>query len=119
MTRVEVGPADAFGPGERRIVEVGQREIGVFNVDGELHAMLNRCAHQGGPVCTGKLLPGTAAEYVEPGRRVEEHFTDELVVKCPWHGWEYRLNSGELVEGGLALPTYDVVVEDGTVYVEL
>ena len=47
---------DEIPPGGRKIVEVAGRTIGVFNVDGEFFALLNRCPHQGGPLCTGNTL---------------------------------------------------------------
>ena len=38
-------------PGARRIVEIGRRSIGVFNVNGKLYALRNACPHQGAPLC--------------------------------------------------------------------
>lgn len=119
MTRIAVGPADELQPGDRAIVDTDRGEVGVFNVDGEYYALLNTCLHQRGPVCTGKVLPLTTGEYVGLGERVEERFADEAVVKCPWHGWEYRLDSGDLVGGNVSLPRFDVVVENDTIFVEV
>jgi len=39
--RIEVGDVEEFEPGDRQIVEVRGVEVGVFNVDGEFHAILN------------------------------------------------------------------------------
>ena len=118
--RIEVCPAETFDPGERRIVETDAFEIGVFNLDGEYHALLNNCLHQNGPVCEGGVVPKIVGEFSEPGERVEERFADEQVIKCPWHGWEYEIETGRLLDDeGTALPTFEVAVEDGTVYVEL
>ena len=39
--RVEVCPVSAFEGTDRQIVEVRGVEVGVFNVDGEFHAILN------------------------------------------------------------------------------
>ena len=50
---VRVAAADEIPPGERKIVEIGGRSIGVFNVAGEYFALRNRCPHQGGPLCEG------------------------------------------------------------------
>ncbi|MBO0705932.1 MAG: Rieske 2Fe-2S domain-containing protein, partial [Candidatus Dormibacteraeota bacterium] len=46
--RYVVAPVEDLPPGERRIVEIDRRSIGVFNVDGRLFALRNRCPHQGG-----------------------------------------------------------------------
>ena len=42
-------------PGERRIVEIEGRSIGVFNVDGRFYALHNGCPHKGGPLCEGRV----------------------------------------------------------------
>lgn len=119
--RVFVAETAALEPGERKIVDAGETSIGVFNVDGEFYALENRCAHQGGPVCTGKQQGAIVGEFVGPGERVEERFDDEApVIACPWHGYEYELETGTHVgTDSCSIPTYDVVVDGGNVYVEL
>ncbi len=46
-----VGKVSDFAEGNRRIVFVGDHEIGVFREEGEFHAYSNYCLHQGGPAC--------------------------------------------------------------------
>ena len=53
--RYVVGTVDDIPPGSRKVILVNGREIGVFNVNGEYFAVLNRCPHQGGPLCSGRL----------------------------------------------------------------
>ena len=43
-------------PGERLIVDIAGRSIGVFNVDGRFYALRNSCPHQGGPLCLGRTV---------------------------------------------------------------
>lgn len=119
--RIEVANAESFPPGERRIVETDHGiSIGVFNVDGEYHAILNKCLHQNGPLCEGGLEPEIVAEWAGPGNRVDEDYGDNFVVKCPWHGWEYDLETGQLLhDEEISVPVFDVAVHDGTVYIEL
>jgi nitrite reductase/ring-hydroxylating ferredoxin subunit len=120
MTRVYVDRESDFPPGAKRIVDTNRGEIGVFNVDGEYYALPNTCAHQGGPLCEGTVLDDVTAEHAGTGERVREQFTDEKVIKCPWHGWEYYLDSGDLAgDDQISLPNYDVVVDDGDVFVKL
>lgn len=120
MTRVRVAEAAAFEPGAKRIIDTNRGEIGVFNVDGDYYAISNTCAHQGGPLCEGAVLEDVTAEFEGVGERVTETFTEEKVVKCPWHGWEYHLDSGDLAgDDKVSLPTYAVVEEDGEIFVEL
>jgi Rieske [2Fe-2S] domain len=54
--RVVVAPVSGFGDGERRIVYVGGRSIGVFRVGKRFYGIRNRCPHQGGPLCLGHVL---------------------------------------------------------------
>ena len=59
--RYRVCTTEELQPGERKIVDAGGRSIGVFNVGGSYHALLNLCPHQRGPLClgqvTGTMLP--------------------------------------------------------------
>ena len=45
-----------FKDGERRIVFVGDNEIGVFRHEGDFYAYSNFCLHQGGPACEGLTI---------------------------------------------------------------
>lgn len=111
MTRVLIAPVRDFPSGERRIVEVGGRSIGVFRVGENFFGLRNRCPHQGGPLCLGHLLGNAVADV--PGRaRISE---DPLRIACPWHGWEYDLDSGQSFMGGTApgVRSYGVGLEVG------
>lgn len=86
-----IGSVDEIPSGGRKIVQVGRRSIGIFNVDGEFFALRNRCPHQGGPLCQGKLwgvlAAGAPGEFkFEPRREM---------ITCPWHGWEFHLRTGQ------------------------
>jgi nitrite reductase/ring-hydroxylating ferredoxin subunit len=91
--RFEICPAAEFDAGERQIVTLDGFSVGVFNVDGEYYAMKNDCPHQRAPLCEGKLGGTTQSDspgeydWVRPGQ----------VVRCPWHGWEFDVTSGESV----------------------
>lgn len=119
--RLRVAEEASFEPGERHIIETDGGSIGVFNVDGEYYAVANRCAHQGGPVCTGKQQGALEAEFTGPGERVREAFSDDVpAIACPWHGWEYDLRTGAHIgDDDYAIPTFGTVVEDGVVFVEI
>ena len=107
--QIAIGKAD-LQPGERRIVEVNGRQIGVFNVAGEYFALHNRCPHRGGNLCegpvTGTTLPGETAEFTYG--RVGE------IVRCAWHGWEFEIRSGQcLADSRMRARRYPVTVADG------
>jgi nitrite reductase/ring-hydroxylating ferredoxin subunit len=93
--RMVVGPLSEFPPGERRIVEAGARSIGVFRVGDRFYGIRNRCPHQGGPLCRGHVLGDAVADG--PGRASVS--SDPLRIACPWHGWEYDLDSGQSFMG--------------------
>lgn len=118
--RVHVGPADELDPGDRTFVELDGRSIGVLNVDGTYYAAGNHCPHRGGPVCTGSVRGTLEADWPGPGERMDEYYGDDPAIACPWHGWEFDLETGvHLGDSDYAIPTYDVVVEDGELFVEL
>ena len=110
-----IGAAD-WQLGERRIVEVDGKRIGVFNVDGNYYALHNRCPHMAGNLCegpvTGTTMPTDEFEFVY-GREGE-------IVRCAWHGWEFEIASGQcLVDDRTRARTYPVTVEDGQVVVHI
>jgi nitrite reductase (NADH) small subunit len=118
--RIHVASEEEFEDGDRRIVSIGDDSIGVFNIDGEYFALKNECPHQGGPVCTGRVGGELVAEYRDPGKRVKERISNNPVVACPWHGWEYDVETGtHLGDDSIRLPTYTVVVKDNEVYIEV
>ena len=89
--RYVVAEAGEIAPGERKIVTVAGRSIGVFNVAGELFALRNRCPHQGGALCEGQLWG--VLESPAPGQY--RYRASREVVACPWHGWEFHLRTGQ------------------------
>lgn len=118
--RLEVCPIQDLPEGERIIVEAGRASIGVFNIEGEYYAIANTCRHQQGPLCEGEVSPIIEAEYTEPGTHVDEYYSDEHMVVCPWHQWAYSLESGEHVgDSDISVPTYDVVEDDDMLYIDL
>lgn len=116
--RTRVCAADDLEPGDSKLADVAGREVAVFNVDGEFYALSNRCPHRGGPLCEGDVVPALVGEWPGTGERIERRVTGDPTVTCPWHGWEFDLDTGEhLGDDSIAVPTYEVVVEGETVYV--
>jgi len=137
MTRHVVCAAAELKPGEKKLVTVKGREIGVFNVNGAYYALANRCPHAGGPMCEGRIVP-----LVAPGRPGEYKLTrNNEFLRCPWHGWEFEISTGqswcdpetlkvrkfnvsvehgnELVKGPYVAETFSVTVEQDYVVVDL
>ena len=54
------------------------RWVALFNVDGTYHAIDAICLHRGGPLADGML--------------------SDCIVTCPWHGWQFDITTGVLVQ---------------------
>ena len=82
-----------IAPGERKLVTVDGKQIGIFNVGGQFFALLNYCPHYGGALCrgpiTGTTLPTNEFKFV--------YGHEGSVLRCAWHGWEFDIPSGELL----------------------
>ena len=86
-----VAEASEIESGGRKIVTVAGRSIGVFNLDGEFFALRNRCPHQGGKLCEGKLWGVIRSD--RPGDF--EYRPSREILCCPWHGWEFHVRTGQ------------------------
>jgi nitrite reductase/ring-hydroxylating ferredoxin subunit len=53
---VFVAKVTDFPDGDRKIVQHGTHDIGVFHWEGEFYAYSNLCLHQGGPACEGLIM---------------------------------------------------------------
>ena len=101
-------------PDARMLVEHGRRRVALFNVGGRLHAVSARCPHHGGPLCHGRIggtrVPSDPARY--------EWGMPDRVLTCPWHGWQFDLETGAaLFDPAVGVPVYPVAVEHGEVVV--
>ena len=116
MARYVVAAVGEIPPGGRKIVEVAERAVGIFNVGGEFFALRNRCPHQGGPVCEGRL-----AGFIESSGPGEYRYSRAgEILRCPWHGWEFDVKNGQswYDPARPRLRRYAVSVEDGATLVE-
>jgi nitrite reductase/ring-hydroxylating ferredoxin subunit len=115
---IVVAEASEFPPGTHRLIEIGKRKIGIFNVGGKFYGLPNLCPHQLGPLCTGKVS-GTMDANQESNFRLEWVMEGE-VVTCPWHGLEYHIPTGQcLAYKEIRLRTYEVWVDGGMVKIRL
>jgi len=99
----------------RVVARIAGRELGVVVLEagGELRAIRNRCPHHGAPLCLGRVqerLTGTPGSYVRSGR---------LTLRCPWHGWEFDLETGVCPDDeSMRAAVYPVRVDAGRVLVQ-
>jgi nitrite reductase/ring-hydroxylating ferredoxin subunit len=119
MAEQLVGKASEFKDGDRRIIFVGDREIGLFRHEGQFFAYSNYCLHQGGPACEG-LTIAKVEEHIMPDKTSRGlYFSEsEMHFVCPWHGYEYDMLTGECVaDRKLKLRKYPVVQKGDDIYV--
>jgi nitrite reductase/ring-hydroxylating ferredoxin subunit/DMSO/TMAO reductase YedYZ heme-binding membrane subunit len=73
---LDVGSVDDVPDCRAKVVcPPGQERVAVFRHGNCLSAVTNVCAHQRGPLGEGKIVDGC--------------------ITCPWHGWEYRPETGQ------------------------
>lgn len=106
-----VARVDEIPPGARKIVEVSGRSIGIFNLGGEFFALRNRCPHQGGPLCEGRVWGALEAD--RPGEL--RYSRGGEILACIWHGWEFEIRTGQswCDPARLRVRQYQVEVESG------
>jgi nitrite reductase (NADH) small subunit len=75
MTWVRVATTAELADNSALEVLVGGEVVAIFRTNNRLFAIDGICAHQGGPLARGKV--------------------SEDCVTCPWHGWRYKLESGD------------------------
>lgn len=106
--------------GARAVVEIDGTEVGIFRVSGELYAYENYCAHAGGPACQGMIINRVVERLDERQQSLGDHFSDDLHVVCPWHGYEYNLRTGaHPVDPNIQLRSFPIYEREGEVIVEL
>ncbi len=100
---IEVCALQELQPGEMRLVELEDLEIGVFNCGGNLYAIEDRCSHDDGPLAEG------------------EFDADNCTVECPRHGSLFDLKTGKPLTLPAYTPvdTFPVIIEDETIKLEV
>jgi 3-phenylpropionate/trans-cinnamate dioxygenase ferredoxin subunit len=100
---IEICRVDELPAGAKRIVEWEDLEIGVFNCNGEILAIEDRCSHDNGTLAEGELDEGACT------------------VECPRHGSIFDLRTGtpRSLPAYVPVDTFPVLVEDDIVKLEV
>jgi 3-phenylpropionate/trans-cinnamate dioxygenase ferredoxin subunit len=104
-------------PGEMRGVKAGRRSLALVRLeDGSYRAIIDTCPHEGATLSKGKLEKMWVSEEV--GRY--ESSEEQAVVVCPWHNFEYDVDTGQAyAPKNLRVKAYEVEVEGEDVVVYL
>jgi len=95
---VKMATLSELPPGGSKEVEHDGRIYALFNVDGKISAIDGICPHQGGPLAEGPL--------------------EGTLVSCPWHGWQFDVQTGRTPLGPkLKQAVFEVVIEGEDVLV--
>jgi 3-phenylpropionate/trans-cinnamate dioxygenase ferredoxin subunit len=103
-TKIDVCAAADLPSGQMKLVEGPDgAKIGVFNCDGELYAIEDRCSHDDGPLAEGPFDVSTCT------------------VECPRHGSLFDLTTGrpKTLPAYQPVATYPVTIEDDQVKLEV
>jgi len=86
--------------GKSAIIEVGDKEIALFNYKGNFSAIDNTCPHRGAPLGEGRI--------------------EEGILICPNHEWRFELKSGWCPQNPeLSTEVYPIKVHDEKIYIRL
>jgi 3-phenylpropionate/trans-cinnamate dioxygenase ferredoxin subunit len=101
MAFVEAAKLSEVPPGQVETVEIGDEDIALCNVEGEIYAIANVCTHDEGPLGDGYLLG------------------DE--IECPRHGARFNVKTGEVevLPAIVPVPTFEVRVEGDRILVDV
>jgi 3-phenylpropionate/trans-cinnamate dioxygenase ferredoxin subunit len=100
---IDVCLLSELGPGDKRLVEWDDLEIGVFNCGGTVYAIEDRCSHDDGPLVEGTFDPALCT------------------VECPRHGSLFDVTTGKpkTLPAYVPVDTFPVIIEDDTIKLEV
>ncbi len=109
-----VGAVEELRREGRRVVEVDGRRIGILSVGAQFFAVRDRCPHRGASICQGTV----AGTFVASEPQEYVYGRQDRVIRCPWHGWEFDLETGRslLEPDRVGIKLYPVTVRDGNVF---
>lgn len=133
MTEYSIGDESDFVEGRGYQVTIKGINIALFKLNGEFHAISNRCPHKNAPL----HIAGTTRYTDEPDEGEDEEEDDGLFaqskstrgsagcdngncyVRCPQHNMKFDFDTGETPVADFALPIFDAKVQNGEVLVEI
>jgi nitrite reductase (NADH) small subunit len=100
MPFARAAKASEIPTGSIRELQVGGKPVAVANVQGKFFAINGVCLHKGAPIGEGELAGN--------------------IVTCPWHGWQYDVTTGKLVQSpNMGVACYPTEVRGDEVFVDI
>lgn len=102
MDFIKVASLSELPEGCSKIVKVNNSKVALFHFNGKITAIGNACLHKGGPLGLGCIEKKYGAMY----------------VTCPWHGWEYNIETGKAPPGYEDQQSvYEIKIEDDSILI--
>jgi nitrite reductase/ring-hydroxylating ferredoxin subunit len=98
MVSIRLGKIDLVKEGRSRLFVIDGKNVAVFNSKGKFYAIDSACPHKGVDLVSGEL--------------------NDLIVRCPGHGWEFNIETGEGVVMPVCVKTYVLKAEDDELVIE-
>jgi len=116
-TRHYFGELSALYEDRFTIQQLDNRTVGATLLQGKPVVVLNFCPHAGAPICQGKIVP---LQYTNEEQQLQFD-AEHLLLRCPWHGWEFSLKSGRPhhFDSRLRLPFLEYELIENELYVWL
>jgi nitrite reductase (NADH) small subunit len=105
---VDIGAVDEFVDARPRTIYHQKRAIGIIRYRGRFLAIRGLCPHQLGPLSEGPVR--SKLKISERSNELEVD-ADSPVIACPWHGWEFDVQTGRMIaDQSFRVQTYAVRV---------
>ncbi len=99
MGFVRTAKTNEISPGTIREFQVEGKAVALANVGGKYYSINNTCLHRGGPLGQGMMSGST--------------------VTCPWHGWQYDVTTGKVLQNpAVGVDCYKVEVRGEDIFVD-
>jgi 3-phenylpropionate/trans-cinnamate dioxygenase ferredoxin subunit len=100
MELVKVAHVSEIEPGKRKLVNLEDVIVAIFNIDGNFYCIEDVCTHDGGPVAEGDL--------------------EGFKIACPRHGALFDVRDGSVLSmpAVVPVPTYEVKIMNDEIWVE-
>jgi nitrite reductase (NADH) small subunit len=108
-------PLSELPAGSIKRALVGRTAVVIIRTkSGDLHALRDACPHLGAALSNGVVQQMSVATM--PGQQA---LSETIVVRCPWHGYEFAVTSGVCpADPGLRIRSYKVEVDDEWVVID-